>query len=154
MTYQVDLFSLTLFGLGSTGHDLLAAGHVAGIRCSLALDTAITIEMASSASLGRDTGFVGTGRVGTGLGFPVAMTAMEFLLHLASINHRKDGFKYETTEWPFVHASKAEGCRTGRARYNGIRSGMFQNAVDEFLIPNLSVRNLSQKLTVSLDKVT
>ena len=77
MTNQVDLFSLTLFRLGSLGHDLLAAGHVARIRCSLALDAAITIEMTSSASLGRDTGFVGTGRVGAGLGSPVALTALE-----------------------------------------------------------------------------
>ena len=98
LSRHIDLFSLTLFGLGSLGRNLLATSHVAGIRCSLTLDTAITIEMASSTSLGRDTGFVGTARVGAGLGSPVAVTAMEFTLHLASINHRKDGFKYETTE--------------------------------------------------------
>ena len=56
----------------------MALSHVLGIRRGLALDAAVSIEVTSSAPLGRDSDLIGTGRVRAGLGFPVAMEAIQF----------------------------------------------------------------------------
>ena len=73
--YRFDLFSLTLSGLGSLVLDRLAPLHVLRIHYCLAFDATVPIEMTSTTPLGRDTDLVGTGRVGAGLGSPVARGA-------------------------------------------------------------------------------
>ena len=50
----------------------LALGLMIRIRHSLTLDGAITRDMTSTASLRWDADRIGTGRIGTGLRFPVA----------------------------------------------------------------------------------
>ena len=47
------------------------------IRSHLTLHTAVPIDVTSTASLGRDADLVGAGRVGAGLGRPVAAGALE-----------------------------------------------------------------------------
>ena len=47
------------------------------IRSHLALNAAVPIEMTSATSLGRDADLIGTGRIGAGLGGPVAAGAMK-----------------------------------------------------------------------------
>ena len=48
-----------------------------GVCRGLALDAAVPIEVTSSAALGRDTDLIGAGRVGAGLGRPVAARTLE-----------------------------------------------------------------------------
>ena len=57
------------------GDNLLATADMVRIRRRLTFDAAVPIEVASTASLGGDADLVRTGRVGAGLGRPVAVGA-------------------------------------------------------------------------------
>ena len=56
-----------------------------GVCRGLALDAAVPIEVTSSAALGRDTDLIGAGRVGAGLGGPIALAAMKCILSDESV---------------------------------------------------------------------
>ena len=122
----------------SLGLNLLAPADMDGICCGLAFDAAVSINVATSTTLCGDTSPIWVGEIRTGLGRPVAASAVEF----ACVSWTKrSGFHHSASkilQFSIIRAFDTQGNKTGHRVRKCEATGMqlFDNQVQVLLRPN------------------